>query len=214
MSYLFSARGSQTKNNILSLPYLDKYDEPPTASTTTTTTTTTATTTGEAKISLLKTKSKFDLLPEQSRAEYIRRYEEYKRVLKTHKLLRSEEESALVWLELLKEKSFSASTLYSYWSCIKSCLEVFESVPASGWFLVRKWLKNYAAGKFADTAPVFTAAEVEKFMVEAEDRIFMRHKLAFGFGLYGRLRACEYTYLYHVKNDKEKIMIFNSFVFL
>ncbi len=108
------------------------------------------------------------------------------------------------------EKEFSPTSMYSYYSAIKSVLAVRENVYCHNWVKMKKWLKNYADGTFGTSAPAFSVKEVKKFMEEADDAIFIRHKLALGLGLHGRLRGVEYTWLFHKKNDKEKIMIFKS----
>ena len=82
-----------------------------------------------------------------------------------------------------------------------------DKIPANDWELIRLWLRQYADGKVSRGAPAFTAEEVNKFMTEAPDDIFIKHKLAMGVGLQGRLRAMDYTWLYYKKNDKEKILL-------
>ena len=49
-----------------------------------------------------------------------------------------------------------------------------------------------------------------RFMTTAPDGRFKRHKLAMGFGLHGGLRAMEYTYIYHRKDNKRKIVMLKS----
>ena len=71
-------------------------------------------------------------------------------------------------------------------------------------------MKNNVEGYVEKSTGTFTAEEVNDFMVNAPDDMYLREKLAFGLGIYGRLRAMEYTYLFYSKNDKEKIKLLYS----
>ena len=161
-----------------------------------------------------KSLARLGLLPEESRELYLKRFEDYKAILKKEKWDIKKEDSALLWAETHREEATAPSTMYSVWSSIKACLTALLNIPANLWCNVKKWLKNYAAGVFPKQAPLFTAAQVEKFMKEAPDKEFIRHKLALGLGLYGRLRAQEYTWLFHSKSDREKIDLLTSYLSL
>ncbi len=158
----------------------------------------------------LKEQSMLNLLPSGSRQIYLDRFEVFKKFIKSFGL-QYDEYSALMWAEYMREeRGFGPSSMYSYWSAIKAVLAVKEQIYADNWDLMKKWLKNYADGKYSVSAPAFTAEQVKKFLNGADDVIYIRHKLALGLGLHGRLRAVEYTWLFHGKNDKEKILVFKS----
>ncbi len=155
-----------------------------------------------------------NLLPSESRQIYIERYNVYTLFIKQHGL-QYIEDHALIWAEYMREeREFGPSSMYSYWSAIKAVLAARDNIDAGQWLKMKKWLKNYADGKFSDQAPAFTAEEVKDFLINADDDIYIRHKLALGMGLYGRLRASEYPWLFHDKNKKEKIRIYKSYVFV
>ena len=135
-------------------------------------------------------------------------------MLKTRSLPLKEQDSALIWCEIMKERGSEPTSMYSWWSSIKSCLVNINNIPAGDWAQVKSWLKSYADGTFPKSAPPFTAAEVGKFMKTAPDHKFIRHKVALTMGLNGRLRGMEYTLLFHEKNNKEKILVFKSMFLL
>ncbi len=180
---------------IITLPDLGAIPEPPT------------------KIQELVKQAKESLLPEQSREDYYRWYKQFQLFLKQYSL-DYVQDSALIWAEHMKEKGAAHTTMYSMWSGIKAVLRRVDNINAEKWDNMKLWLKNYASGKFAKSAPAFTAEQVHKFLSSASDTEFIRQKLALGLGLHGRLRASEYALLFHNKNEKEKIMIFSSFVYI
>ena len=154
------------------------------------------------------------LLPKESKQKYLDRYEAYKKVLKKNNLDIKEQDSALIWAETQRAIPIAPTTMYSVWSSIKCCLTALDDIPANNWDNVKKWLKQYKEGVFPKQAPLFTARHVERFMRDAPNGEYIRHKLALGLGLQGRLRASEYTWLYHNKDERERIIVMTSKLFV
>ena len=133
--------------------------------------------------------------------------------------LKFDESTALQWCAYEQRKGAAYTSMYTYWSGIKSILETQEKVGASQWLRVRKWLKNYyKKHKHEKTsAPTFNEDQVREFLDTADDSpsAFERHLLALPLGLYGRLRAEDYARIYHDKCDEkgkeERIRICKSY---
>lgn len=167
------------------------------------------------KVELLKNANN-SLIPKRSESTYHGWYSKFNDFVDANKLPLAED-SLLMYCEHLKQtEKPKHSSMYSYVSGIKSVLENTKGIQTKRWNRVKGWLKQYAKGKETDKAPIFTKDEMDKFRKSAPNSKYRRHKLAEGFGTYGRLRAQDYTNLFHNKcsleRKQEKIDIFKSYV--
>ena len=173
------------------------------------------------------------MVPTKSKAEYLREYDRYRRFCVGMRLSIASQNSALAWLEHMKQVHFApASTCWKRWSCAKSILQntkyeisyifylffwflvsrSYRNVDCSGWFRVSAWLKKYhrETKNQKKSAPAFTSEELMRFSTEAPVSEFEREIIALELGLQGGLRAGDYENLFHYKNDKERTVLFHS----
>ena len=74
------------------------------------------------------------------------------------------------------------------------------------------WLKKFdkETKNSKVSAPAFTADEMQRFQLEAPVAEYEREIIALELGLQGRLRAQDYANLFYYKNDRERIVFFQS----
>ena len=158
-------------------------------------------------VTVSQARSVDSLLPKESKREYIKRYNVYKKFIAKQGLPYYTEESVLVWCEMLKQQGYQPGTLMTRWCSIKACLESIDNIRTAHWVVIKDWMKKNAKGTNPMQAPTFTAQQINIFLTRATDGIFIRHKVALILGLHGGLRASDYVNLYHNKNAKERISV-------
>lgn len=84
-----------------------------------------------------------------------------------------------------KAKSMKASTLWSRFSMIKSCLAVKENVDVSRLPKTTAYLKRQSVGYTPKKSKVLTADQVAKFILEAPDEKWLLTKVILIFGIFG-----------------------------
>ena len=158
------------------------------------------------------------LIPTISEPRYQEWFNKYDTFCRCRQVQYSQE-SLLMYLQQFAElEEPGHKSMYSYSSGIKSILTNSKNVNTKNWGKVKSWLKKYAKGKTSTKKPTFTTQEMHLFRTEAPVPEYTRHRLAEGFGTYGRLRAQDYPALYYNKctkeGKKEKIDIFDSYAFI
>ena len=134
------------------------------------------------------------LVPQRSKTRYENVYREYELWCSERKKDPLVEESACLYLHESK-KTRKATTLCSYYSAIKNQLLVHHGVNANNWTRTVAFLKRAGEDETKKKAKVFTREEIETFLGFNSERICVREKLAFLFGVFGALRAEELSAL-------------------
>ena len=134
------------------------------------------------------------LVPQRSKTRYENVYREYELWCSERKKDPLVEESACLYLHESK-KTRKATTLCSYYSAIKNQLLVHHGVNANNWTRNVAFLKRAGEDETKKKAKVFTREEIETFLDLNSERICVREKLAFLFGVFGALRAEELSAL-------------------
>jgi len=106
------------------------------------------------------------------------------------------ERTLLAYLEE-HSKIWAPTTLWSKSSMLKKMLLLKNNIDITKYPSVVPYLKSKSDGYTAKKAKTFEREELEKFVNEAPDDTYLRHKLALGFGLHGGLRCSEYVKLIH-----------------
>ena len=158
------------------------------------------------------------LIPQRSEKTYRKWFNQYDNFCKSRHL-NFNQDSLLMYLEhFVHIEEAGHKSMYSYASGIKSILSNVKGIKTANWSRVKGWLKRYAEGKVATKAPTFTNQEIARFRKKAPVIKFRRHKIAEGFGTYGRLRAEDYAILNHNKSSEvgkeEKIDVYESYVYV
>lgn len=74
---------------------------------------------------------------------------------------------------------------------LKKMLNVREKVDISNYRLLNAFLKNKSSGFTSNKSKVLTSEEVQKFLTEAPDHVYLATKVALFFGVFGACRSHE-----------------------
>jgi hypothetical protein len=157
-------------------------------------------------------RAKLDLVPDKSKRSYVNEYRNFMGWIQENNLVVNAD-SCLLWLNAMKP-AYKTSSLYSKWSKIKKLLCILHDLNADSWHVIKLWLKSNSRGleQKPVQAAVFTVSQVQTFLVGgfgAGGEEYSRERLALIFGLFGRLRAIDYTQLFH-----SNIKVLKSLVFI
>lgn len=141
----------------------------------------------EEKISLEAAKVSAELLPRKSCERYENEYRLFCKWRQQKEVNTVSDDTLLVYLSE-KAKSMKASTLWSRFSMLKSCLAVKENVNVSNLPKSIAFLKRQSVGYTPKKSKVLTADQVAKFILEAPDEKWLLTKIILIFGIFGACR--------------------------
>lgn len=119
------------------------------------------------------------LLPEKSRSVYetaFNRYEEWC-IHKNAKNI-TNEKVLLAYFQQLAKNSKSSS-LWSYYSMLRSVLSIKKNVDISKYVYLIAFLKRKSDGYRAKKSKIFTKKDIAKFLLEAENEKFLMMKVKY-----------------------------------
>ena len=116
-----------------------------------------------------------NLLPSKSRERYEKEYEVFKQWLKENHVKRITEDAVLVYFSK-KAETLKASTLWSKYSMLRSCVNIKENVDIK-FPKVIAFLKRQASGFRSKKACTFTREDVNKFISQATDQYYLHMKV-------------------------------------
>lgn len=148
----------------------------------------------EEAISLEAAEVSAELLPKKSCERYEKEYSLFCKWRQQKKVNTVSDDILLVYLAE-KAKSMKASTLWSRFSMIKSCLAVKENVDVSRLPKTTAYLKRQSVGYTPKKSKVLTADQVAKFILEAPDEKWLLTKIILIFGIFGACRRDDLTRL-------------------
>lgn len=117
-----------------------------------------------------------NLLPDKSRQMYLKQYESFMKWCDTRKAKILNEEVFLVFFSE-KAKSFKSSTLWSYYSMLKSTVMVKNNIDISKFPKLIAFLKKQSVGYRAKKSAVFTRSDLSRFLIEAPDEDYLMWKV-------------------------------------
>ncbi|XP_057321217.1 uncharacterized protein LOC130671799 [Microplitis mediator] len=135
-------------------------------------------------------KATLNLLPKKSKALYNKAYDKFLDWRKLNKTESFSETVILAYLNHLSE-TLSPSTLWSQFSMIKTTILLNHNVDIKNYGKVTAFLKNKSIGYKPKKAKTLTSNEVEKFLNEAPDEIYLALKAILIFGVSGACRRGE-----------------------
>eukprot|EP01083_Nonionella_stella_P155787 503804_1 len=140
------------------------------------------------------------LLPASS-VKYEEWFEAYKAFCINKGIAFVMENSLLAYLESRKRSAsgMAPSSAFAYVSGIKAILSTNHDIATENWYRTKRWLKLFGDGYVTTSAPIFTEAEVMRWFKDFNTMFWEIHYLSMGMGLPGRMRAMEYTALFHEK---------------
>ncbi|XP_073964277.1 uncharacterized protein [Choristoneura fumiferana] len=137
-----------------------------------------------------KSATRMDNLPAKSRDIYLKAYESF---MEWWTSVGAKNFSEPVLLAYFKEqaKKKQASTLWVTYSMLRATLSANHNVLINGYPKLLMFLKSQAKGHKSKKSNVFTAENVETFLEEAPDEIYLVIKVGLVFGICGACRAAE-----------------------
>eukprot|EP01083_Nonionella_stella_P023578 65244_1 len=146
---------------------------------------------------------RISLIPQISRKEYIKWYNEFAAFLNAHHFAVINPDVVLVYLNHLKQRK-SAATISKEWSGVKQMVFVMHEVNLLKNDLIQKvislWLKDHTTKK----SLIFTRQQYEEFLdFKANTPEMLQLQANSVIGWNGALRAIDYTMMHYDKIDEE-----------
>lgn len=117
-----------------------------------------------------------NLLPKKSKGKYKVVYQAFIDWRRRKNVKSFSEAVLLAYFSELSEK-YKSSSLWSYYSMLRSTLEINNNVKIENYSKLRAFLKRKAEGFRAKKAKTFTSEEINKFITEAPDDIYLVTKV-------------------------------------
>ncbi|KAJ8935663.1 hypothetical protein NQ318_012825 [Aromia moschata] len=141
-----------------------------------------------------------NLLPQISRKKYETAYEKFLTWRKNSKIKSFSENILLVYFEDIS-KTFKASTLWSQYSMLRTTINIEHNVDISTYPKLRSFLKRMSESYIPKKSKILTAEELQQFLNEAPDEMYLLIKVAVAIGVTG---ACRREELWKLKTDDLK----------
>lgn len=119
-----------------------------------------------------------NLLPEVSKERYLNTYNDFMK-WRSNKKIKSFAESVLLTYFNGLSNTMQPSTLWSKYSMLKSTLCVKHNVDLKKFHNLTSFLKRQSQGFKSKKSKVFTSNEVETFLNEAPDEIYLAVKVSY-----------------------------------
>lgn len=119
-----------------------------------------------------------NLLPNKSKQKYELQYSQFMEWCALKQIKRYSENVILTYLSELSKK-YKASTLWSIHSMLKATLSVKHDVDIKTYTKVNAFLKKQSTGYVAKKSKTFDLQEIENFLVNAPDEIYLMAKVRF-----------------------------------
>lgn len=121
-----------------------------------------------------------NLGPTKSRAVYHWAYERFVKWCEERTVKHYTESVLLAYFaHLVTSAKMKSSTLWSNYSMIKCMLNIKHGVDISQFTKLRAYLKKRGEGYRAKKSKVFSKSDFDKFMSEADDFIYLLHKVRY-----------------------------------
>ena len=118
------------------------------------------------------------LLPPKSRERYERTYNEFKKWRRDHETGSTSERTFLAYFQH-QANDKKPSTLWSYYSMLRSTLECNEKIDIAKYPKLIAFLKRKSDGYRAVKAKTFTEAEMHKFISEVQNSEWLVVKVSY-----------------------------------
>lgn len=135
-----------------------------------------------------RTVTKF--LPEKSKDRYNMCYIEFLAWQKKNLTTSFSESVLLIYFNELSQVH-KPPTLWSRWSMLKSLINLNQGININSYHKLKKFLKNFGKGHIPKKSPVLTLSQINKFLNEYDDFIYLEIKVILIIGVFGALRTSE-----------------------
>lgn len=118
----------------------------------------------------------FNLLPEKSRTVYELTYSRFMEYRQKKNIGSFSEDVLIVYFSDLSKK-IKPSTLWSTYSMLKATLNIKNNIDLAKYLKLRAFLKRQSDGFHAKKSRVFQREEIEKFLSDAPDELYLCTKV-------------------------------------
>ncbi|KAK4885055.1 hypothetical protein RN001_001326 [Aquatica leii] len=133
-----------------------------------------------------------NLLPNKSRAQYEKEFNKFQEWCNGNKIKVVSENVMLSYFDI-QQKKYKPSTLWSIYSMLKCCLNMYKDVDISKYNKLQALLKRTSAGYAPKKSKILEEEEINKFIQEADDRTYLAMKVILIIGYNGACRREELT---------------------
>lgn len=130
------------------------------------------------------------LIPPKSKLRYEKEYSTFQKWCAVKQVSSLQEEVFMAYFNHLSE-TFSPSSLWSKYSMIKSILKIKKNIDLGKYFKLTSYLKRLNDGYKPKKSKILEKSDVDKFLLEAPDHIYLMTKVATVFGIAGACRREE-----------------------
>lgn len=146
-----------------------------------------------------------NLLPHKSKQRYLKSYEDFMKWRAEKKVNSLTESDLLIYFNELS-KTYKPSTLWSVYSMLKTTLSTKHNVHLKNFVKLSSFLKKQAVGFKSKKSKVFTSQEIETFLNQAPDIVYLAMKVSNPFVVILLKEIC--IKLYFVQNLKRYTYLF------
>lgn len=151
-----------------------------------------------------------NLLPVKSRKKYVTVFENFIKWSESQGDTSFSEDIMLTYFDYLTAKSNSPSTLWSYYSMIKSNLRLKHNIDIGKYYNLIAFIKRQNEGYEPKKAPVFNATQIRQFLLNSSlDHEWLAAKTVAVMGLFGALRCDEFVKMLveHVQKEGNLLVV-------
>lgn len=124
-----------------------------------------------------------NLLPNKSRLYYEKQFNKFEEWCNENTVQGISEHVLLTYFELQRKK-YKASTLWTTYSMLRSCLSIYKDVDISKYDKLQAFLKRSSEGYVPKKSKILEEDDINKFIQEADDKIYLAMKVGFNFYAY------------------------------
>lgn len=118
-----------------------------------------------------------DLLPAKSREKYELAYQRFMDFCRKNNSVSFSENVLMAYVAELA-KTMKSSTLWAHYSMLRSTLSIKNNINIAQYHKLRAFLKRQAIGYKPKKSKILTQEQVQKFILEASDDIFLSTKVS------------------------------------
>ncbi|KAK5643353.1 hypothetical protein RI129_007198 [Pyrocoelia pectoralis] len=133
-----------------------------------------------------------NLLPIKSSGEYKKQYEKFERWCNENKIEAISENVLLGYFELQRRK-YKASTLWTIYSMLRSCLNINKNIDISKYNKLQAFLKRASQHYTPRKSKILEEDNINKFIQVADDKTYLAMKVILIMGYNGACRREELT---------------------
>lgn len=119
-----------------------------------------------------------DLLPKKSREIYEKEFKNFDIWCTQNKVTSVSENILLAYFEIQSKKKKS-STLWSIYSMLRSCINIYKNIDISQYTKLQAFLKRLSEGYEAKKSQILQAEDIDRFIQEANDVAYLATKVCF-----------------------------------